>query len=163
MRGDSEALLQAVRFLGMWDAIAVWECEGRSLFWDVGRAIAVWGMWGCDSASTDLSVRCLGCGRAISFWGCGECARFLGCGSAIAKRCCKQFAFGDVGVRSLLGCGRAIAKRCCKQFAVLGMWGCDSASAAASSSLLGCGRAIAKRSVGIAFWGCGESDHIFRV
>ncbi|KHG41358.1 hypothetical protein OA07_11905 [Aphanizomenon flos-aquae 2012/KM1/D3] len=60
MRGDSEALLQAVRFLGMWDAIAVWECEGRSLFWDVGRAIAVWGMWGCDSASADLSVRCLG-------------------------------------------------------------------------------------------------------
>ena len=47
----------------------------------------------------------------IAFWG-GEGDRFW-----------------DVGVRSLLGCGRAIAKRCCKQFAVLGRWGCDSASA----------------------------------
>ena len=27
--------------------------------------------------------------------------RFWGCGRAIAKRCCKQFAFWDVGVRSL--------------------------------------------------------------
>jgi hypothetical protein len=44
--------------LGVWGAIAFGECEGRSLFWDVGSCDLFWGMWG-----------------------------------AIAKRCCKQFAF----------------------------------------------------------------------
>jgi hypothetical protein len=53
-------------------------------------------------------------------------------GGAIAKRCCKQFAFGKCG-------GSAIAKRCCKQFAFggvggdrfWGMWG--------AIAVLGCG------------------------
>ena len=64
MRGDSEALLQAVRFLGMWDAIAVWECEGRSLL----------GMWECDR----LMMRVLRWGDR--FLGVCEGDRFLGVG-----------------------------------------------------------------------------------
>ncbi len=59
-----------------------------------GSAIACWGLGKCDSEALLQAVRC---------WGCVGCDRFLGMwGSAIAKRCCKQFAFRDVGVRSRL-------------------------------------------------------------
>ncbi|WP_290602443.1 hypothetical protein [Anabaena sp. AL93] len=44
--------------------------------------------------------------RAIAFWGMEgdseallQAVRFLGCGGAIAKRCCKQFAFWGCGRR----------------------------------------------------------------
>ena len=71
-----------------------------------------------------------------------ECDRCLGCGDgAIAKRCCKQFAFGDVG--------DAIAKR--SVGIAFGMWGCDSEALRRNRCLgcegcdrfLGCGDAIA--------------------
>ncbi|MCX5983750.1 MAG: hypothetical protein NTY89_18560 [Nostocales cyanobacterium LacPavin_0920_SED1_MAG_38_18] len=84
--GDSEALLQAVRFLGCGGAIAVldvggaiafemWECDrffgnvggrslfedvgGRSLLEDVGDAIA-FGVWEGDSEALLQAVRFLG-------------------------------------------------------------------------------------------------------
>jgi hypothetical protein len=88
---DSEALLQAVRCLGCWDAIA----------FGVGSAIA---------------KRCC---KQFAFGGCWECDRLLGVfGGAIAfGNVGMRSLVEDVeGVRSLLG--SAIAKRCCKQFAV---------------------------------------------
>ena len=87
---------------------------------------SLFGMWECD--------RCLGCERAIAVWGVRGRSLF-GVVRAIAKRCCKKFAFWDVG---------AIAKRCCKQFA---FWGCG------GDRCLGCGRAIA--------FGVWEGDRCF--
>jgi hypothetical protein len=77
------------RCLGIW--------EGDRLFWDVRRcdseallqAVRFWEMWRkCDSEALLQAVRFLG------MWG-GD--RFWDVGDAIAKRCCKQFAFGGVG------------------------------------------------------------------
>jgi hypothetical protein len=63
--------------------------------------------------------------------------------------------FGDMGMRSLLGMWGAIAKRCCKQFA-FGVWGCDSEALLQAVRFLGCGDAIAKRCCKqFAFWDVG--------
>ncbi|MDB9456373.1 hypothetical protein [Dolichospermum circinale] len=47
MRGDSEALLQAVRFLEMWEG------DSEALL----QAVRFLEMWECDRPSADLSVR----------------------------------------------------------------------------------------------------------
>ena len=74
-------------------AITVWDMGERSLF---GMGAIAFGIMGCD--------RLLGCGM-YDFWGCGD---------AIAKRCCKQFAFvGMMGWDAIAfgmmgyGCDRA--------------------------------------------------------
>ncbi|WP_157750012.1 hypothetical protein [Dolichospermum compactum] len=92
--------------MGCGSAITVWGCVGeRSLF------------WGCLVWESD---RFLGMFGVRSLLGFVECYRCLGCGeSAIAKRCCKQFAFGTWECDRCLGmCGGAIA-----------FWGCGDAIA----------------------------------
>jgi len=73
----------------------------------------------------------------------------LGCGSAIAKRCCKQFPFWDVG--------SAIAKR--SAGIAFEMWGCDSKALLQAVRCLGLwGSAIAKRCCKqFAVWVCGDA------
>jgi len=63
--GDSEALLQAVRFFGDVGGRQRSAAASSSLFWDVGRAIAKrcckqFAFWGCGSAITkhDLKIIC---------------------------------------------------------------------------------------------------------
>ena len=82
-------------------------------------AIAVLGIWECDSEALRRN-RSLGvCGSAIAF-GVWECDRFWGCGSAIAV-----WEFGGNAI-AVLGCGDAIAVwGCGDAIAVLGMWECD--------------------------------------
>jgi len=70
----------------------------------------------CAAASSSLFGKLRGCDSEALL----QAVRYLGgWGSAIALRCCKQFAVWEVG-------GSAIAKRCCKQFAFGKLRECDS-------------------------------------
>jgi hypothetical protein len=84
--GDSEALLQAVRFLGYGRAIAFGDEGGRSLL-GMREGDRFLGMREGDSEALLQAVRFLGCGSAITFgmWeGDSEAllqaVRFWGCG-----------------------------------------------------------------------------------
>ncbi|MBO1068360.1 MAG: hypothetical protein HEQ13_02700 [Dolichospermum sp. DEX189] len=140
--GDSEALLQAVRFLGCGRAIAKRCCKqfvfggvGCDRFLECGGVIAFW-MWEGDSEALLQAVRFLGYGRAIAFGdeggrsllGMREGDRFLG------------MREGD----RFLGCGSAIT---------FGMWEGDSEALLQAVRFWGCGGDSEALLQAVRFWG----------